>query len=406
MLGNVLHSPSHSGGRPDGRPFKRSRKRSSVLTKYAQQSLAGFLAFVVAAAVLAQIIPSPTIPSNIVFVGPKNDYYQAHKDEYSALFFGSSRVYNQILPDAFDDATRQIIGQTPASSGSITSGSINSYNFGVPAMRAIDSAVLLEDVLANPPKNLKWVFFESILDKGYEPIPNARTYRAIYWHNWENTAIAAQYIFNSDESLPKKLVLFGSHLLPFLYHHINVGRLFNQVLPSEFSEEERTVAAEFTAQEGFYPLREQSDPKRQAFLQDPAGYEDAVATLTAAQAQFETAVETEDAYLSTNKQLLLERITQTIRAAGAEPIFIEPPSLHPENDFQAAQKLGIIDNLLSYKDPQRFPQLYAPQNRHDADHLNETGSREFTALLARDFAQGFASNTDLETAPSDSEANR
>ncbi|MEO1446639.1 MAG: hypothetical protein AAFV46_10450, partial [Cyanobacteria bacterium J06635_11] len=162
MLGNVLHSPSHSGGRPDGRPLKRSRKRSSVLTKYAKQSLAGFLAFVVAAAVLAQIIPSPTIPSNIVFVGPKNDYYQAHKDEYTALFFGSSRVYNQILPDAFDDATRQIIGKTPDSSGSI-----NSYNFGVPAMRAIDSAVLLEDVLANPPKNLKWVFFESILDKGY-----------------------------------------------------------------------------------------------------------------------------------------------------------------------------------------------------------------------------------------------
>ncbi len=47
-------------------------------------------------------------------------------------------------------------------------------------LRAIDSTLLLEEVLSNPPKNLKWVFFETILDKGYEPIPNARTHQAMY----------------------------------------------------------------------------------------------------------------------------------------------------------------------------------------------------------------------------------
>lgn len=373
VLGNVLNpkaNPQKYGG---ARSLARGRKRrTGLIVKYAKQTLTTFIAFAVAAALLGQIIPSPTIPSNIVFVGPKNDYYQTHKDDYNVLFFGSSRIYNQVIPEVFDATANQ----------SGAPETINSYNFGVPAMRAIDSAVLLEDVLADPPENLKWVFFESILDKGYEPIPNARTYRAMYWHDWENTGLAARYIFNSDESLPQKGVLFGSHLLPFLYNHINVGRLFNQVLPSDFSAEEQTVAAEFTAQEGFYALRETSDPNRQAFLADQVGYQAAVSELGS---QVEPTAD--KAYLSANKQMLLERITKTIRAAGAEPIFVEPPSLHPENDFQAAKALGTIDTLLSYKKPSEFPQLYAPKQRHDADHLNETGAREFTQLLAQDFRE-------------------
>ncbi|MEL6939289.1 MAG: hypothetical protein AAFO84_08870 [Cyanobacteria bacterium J06598_1] len=375
VLGNVLNSKAtpQKHGRDRLQTYGRNRKRrTGLIAKYAKQSLTTLIAFAVAAGLLGQIIPSPPIPSNIVFVGPKNDYYQAHKDDYNVLFFGSSRIYNQVIPEVFDATANQSAGLE----------AINSYNFGVPAMRAIDSAVLLEDVLADPPENLRWVFFESILDKGYEPIPNARTYRAMYWHDWENTKFAADYIFTSDESLPKKVALFGSHLLPFLYNHMNVGRLFNQVLPHEFSAEERIVAAEFTAQEGFYALREESDPKRQAFLADQVGYQAAVSELG-----IQRDPTTEDAYLSANKKMLLARITQTIRAAGAEPIFVEPPSLHPENDFQAAKALGTIDTLLSYKKPSEFPQLYAPTQRHDADHLNETGAREFTQLLAQDFRE-------------------
>lgn len=385
VLGNVLNPKAapqkYSGDRTQA---PRRKRRAGLITKYAKQSLTTLIAFAVAAALLGQIIPSPTIPSNIVFVGPKNDYYQAHKDEYNVLFFGSSRIYNQVMPDVFDETANQTANQTASQTASQIEGSeaINSYNFGVPAMRAIDSAVLLEDVLADPSENLKWVFFESILDKGYEPIPNARTYRAMYWHDWENTKFAAHYIFSSDESIPKKVALFGSHLLPFVYNHMNVGRLFNQALPHEFSAEERTVAAEFTAQEGFYALGEESDPKRQDFLADQVGYQTAVSEL-----EIQRDLTAEEAYLSANKQMLLERITQTIRAAGAEPIFVEPPSLHPGNDFQSAKALGTIDTLLSYKKSSEFPQLYAPKQRHDSEHLNEAGAREFTQLLAQDFRE-------------------
>ena len=208
----------------------------------------------------------------------------------------------------------------------------------------------------------------------------------MYWHTWENTRLAAQYILTSDESLPSKAVLLSSHLLPFVYQQLNVGRLFNQVLPSEFSAEEQKVAAEFTATKGYYALKDRpgdaANPERQDFLQNQAAYQEQVDTLKAMQAQ-----SVGEPYLSKNKQQLLERITQIVRAAGAEPIFVEPPSLHMVNDFQAAQQLGIINTLLSYKDPAQFPQLYDPVQRYDAAHLNDSGSRKFTKLLAADFAK-------------------
>lgn len=369
VLGNVLNPASSTR--------KRRYRKASVVTSYIQQSALALIAFVVAALLLNQIIPSPAIPSNVVFTGPKYDYYQAHKDDYNTLFFGSSRIYSHIVPEVFDATVSDVTVQ-----GSLQGSAINSYNFGIPAMRAIDSAVLLEEVLANPPKNLKWVFFESILDKGYEPIPNARTQRAMYWHTWKNTRTAAQYIFTSDESLPSKAVLLSSHFLPFLYQQLNIGRLFNQMLPSEFSAEEQQVAADFTATEGYYALTDEADPKRQLFLQNQADYLSQVSVLEQSQAK-----PNQNLNISANKQQLLERVTRTIRAAGAEPIFVEPPSLHPEHDFQAAQQLGTIDKLLSYKNPKQFPQLYSPSGRHDADHLNDAGAREFTRLLAKDFAK-------------------
>ena len=367
VLGNVLNPPVD----PLLQGRKRRYRKASVLAGYVKQSAIALVSFLLAAFLLNQIIPSPTIPSNVVFIGPKYDYYKVHKDEYNALFFGSSRIYSHVVPEVFDSA---------ANANGVE---INSYNFGIPAMRALDSAVLLEEVLANPPKNLKWVFFESILDKGYEPIPNARTNRVIYWHTWENTRTAANYILTSDESLPTKAVLLSSHLLPFLYQQLNVGRLFNQVLPSEFSVGEQLVAKEFTQTEGYYALDDENDPKRQAFLQSQPAYLEQVAALQTLQSQPPAS----EPYLSVNKQNLLARVTQSIRAAGAEPVFVEPPSLHMINDFQTAQQLGTIDTLLSYKDPSKFPQLYRVDRRYDADHLNDAGSREFTRLLAEDFSK-------------------
>lgn len=370
MLSDVL--------KPAAVRLRRVRQKS---LRWAQvkNALAGLVAFVVATLLLGQIIPSPAIPSNVVFIGPKYDYYQAHKDEYNTLFFGSSRVYNHIVPDVFDAAANE------NAKGSKAPSPINSYNFGIPALRGVDSAVLVSEVLKNPPQQLKWVFFETTLDKGYEPFENARTHRSMYWHTWENTGFATRYILASDESALSKVVLIGSHLLPALYRQMNVGRLFTELLPSEFSPREKETAAIFTANEGYYPLEDELNSRRVAFL-EPSGqaaYQDQVDRLMQQNAISVAA----EPPLAKNKKLLLERVARDVRAAGAEPIFIDPPALSSERDFVAAQQQGIIDHLLSYRDPDKFPQLYAIANRFDPSHLNPATAREFSRMLGKDFAQ-------------------
>ncbi|MEL6353407.1 MAG: hypothetical protein AAFR58_16895 [Cyanobacteria bacterium J06627_28] len=368
------------------------RRQRRWLSGYVQKSLAPMLAFtaafIVGVGLLGQIIPSPAIPSNVVFIGPKHDYYQAHRDDYNAIFFGSSRVFNQIVPDIFDAAAS--LNKTSAGQ----SNSVNSYNFGVPAMRAIDSLVLLEEVLSDPPENLQWVFFESVLDRGYEPIENARTYRSMYWHTWKNTRLAADYIWASEASFPSKLLFTFSHVLPALYRQLNVGRLFNQVLPSEFSAKHQSTVAEFTKDEGYFALTDEDSPRRQAFLANEAAYLEKVERLKAIARNeqnlpravtLQGSQQKSGAMLPKNKRQLLQRVTRIVRAAGAEPIFIEPPSLEQDSDFKIAERLGDIETLLAYKDPEKFPQFYAFDQRYDADHLSEAASQAFSKTLGEDF---------------------
>lgn len=372
------------------------RRQRRWLSGYMQKSLGSVLAFtaafVVGVGLLGQIIPSPTIPSNVVFIGPKHDYYQAHKDDYNAIFFGSSRVFNQIVPDIFDAAAS--LDETKADQPNSMTSSLNSYNFGVPAMRAIDSLVLLEEVLSNPPENLQWVFFESVLDRGYEPIENARTHRSMYWHTWENTRLAADYIWASEASLPSKLLFTFSHVLPALYRQLNVGRLFNQVLPSEFSDKHQSTVADFTEDEGYFALTDEDSPRRQAFLANEAAYLKKVERLKAiarAEENLPLAVAQQGSQqksgpmLPKNKRQLLQRVTRIVRAAGAEPIFIEPPSLEQDSDFKIAERLGDIETLLAYKDPEKFPQFYAFNQRFDEDHLSDGAAQEFSKTLGEDF---------------------
>ena len=364
--------------RYDYAPRYPSRASVTYIRKYLKQGAIALLAFLVTASLLNQIIPSPAIPPNVIFISPKYAHYQSHKDEYNALFFGSSRVYNHVVPKTFDEAA--------AAAGA----EVRSFNFGIPAQRALSGYVLLKEVLRTPPENLKWVFIETPLDPGYEPIQNARTNRAIYWHNAQNTRIALRYIFTSDETPLRKAILAASHLLPFAYNELNVGRLFYQWIPAQtFTDEEQTISEQVLANRGYYPLTDEADPKRQNFLAHLVRYRQSLSTLTEQKA----AMDRRATPISNGQRWLLQALVEQVRRAGAEPIFIVPPTLEPQYELHRAHQLGYIPTLLSYNDPTRYADFYDLENRHDAEHLNDAGSRQFTQQIAKDvFGNGLASS--------------
>lgn len=348
------------------------QKQSSIVKSFRYSFLAIF-SFLITTYLFHQIVPDSIIPKNIDFIGPKYAHYQAHKNDYDTLFLGSSRVLNHINPDVVDQAAKA------------EGLKINSYNFGVPALREIHTYILLRDILKDAPDSLKWVFIEISLDRGYEPISNARTGRSIYWHNFSNTKIAIDYIFNSEETLLSKAALAGSHILPLIYQKFNLGAFFKKIVPVDFSDanakEDKRL---YQANDGFLGIGDNEyDETRQSFLANPSDYKKEVKSLIS---HHETGLKVDEP-LPKNKRVLIEKILETVDAAGAVPIFIVPPTLHTADDLHQAYKESTIPTLLAYNDPSKYPQFYGIENRHDAEHLNMRTAHAFSRELAKDFAE-------------------
>ncbi|MGD1952781.1 MAG: hypothetical protein ACFB14_24515 [Leptolyngbyaceae cyanobacterium] len=353
--------------------FKRTFSKRETLLKSLKYSLLSGLAFLITSHSLYQIVPTSKIPENIEFIGPKYTYYQANKDNYNALFFGSSRVLNHISPAIVDQE---------ASAHNIE---INSYNLGIPAIREIHSYIFLRDVLKNAPTTLEWVFIEISLDKGYEPFANARTGRSIYWHNFSNTRIAIDYVLTSEESLLNKAILTSSHILPYIYHRLNVGTFFNKVLPLEFfSTDLQLEQKSYENNKGFLGIHsDNSDEFRQSFLANTSDYQSAVRKLK----EYHRENSKFDKKLPYNKQNLIRKIIKAVNQSGATPVFIITPTLDTAEDLYQAHQEGVIPKLLAYNDPSKYPQFYRLDNRHDAEHLNIDAANIFSRKLAQDFAQ-------------------
>lgn len=338
--------------------------------RYFKLCLLFLLSFILSALVLNQAIPTEPVPSNLAFVSFKYNNYFKNKDKYDTLFIGSSRICNQVIPQEFDRTTKFL--------GKAT----NSYNFGIPAMRALPSYFLLKELLATQPKNLKWVFIETDLDSFYEPIENARNNRSIYWHNKENTLFALDRIIDDDsESFTKKIALVGSHLIPFVYNQINVGRLFNSTISQPFSHPQEEIAKDYIfANNGYYPLDLQTeDPHRIALLENTKAYTQKVNLLAKKRKK--------EKLPSASKLELLTLIVDEVEAAGANPVFIIPPRMELKSELVFAYKEGYIPALLAFNDPNKYPDLYQLDLRHDLNHLNHQGSQKFSRLIAEKFVK-------------------
>ena len=74
-------------------------------------------------------------------VSEKLAYFARHKDEYDAVFVGSSRVYRQIAPGVFD---RQVAASTGRA--------MRSFNLGAPSMFLPESLYVIDRILAQRPR--------------------------------------------------------------------------------------------------------------------------------------------------------------------------------------------------------------------------------------------------------------
>jgi hypothetical protein len=101
--------------------------------------------------------------------------------------------------------------------------------------------------------------------------------------------------------------------------------------------------------------------------------------------------EAADAYLpelGSEKAAYLADLVETIRSAGAEPIFLVPPggSDYSSGWLRRAQDDGIIPVVLDFGDPRPWPDLFTFDAWFDLQHLNKEASIRFSAYLADEVA--------------------
>ena len=154
-------------------------------------------AFLFADAFFRWVLPFPEIPP----ISEKLRFYEAHRDQIDTLFFGSSRIYQELSPSIFDSEMRARGLET------------KSFNFGVNGMFLGEESYLLEKVLPHASARLRWVFIE------LEPLPisfdpgNSGSQRIGYWHDLPRTRAVVEEIFRLD-SAGRTRAKMGSHLRP------------------------------------------------------------------------------------------------------------------------------------------------------------------------------------------------
>ena len=363
---------------------KRARSRRGIAAQVGVGLLACLVTFVLLWQLLSSRLTSrPYVP----LVSEKLAYFEQHKDDYDAIFIGSSRIYRQVSVPTFD------------SDISTSQDNVKSFNFGVFGMKMPETYFWLEKVLQTHPKKLKWVFVEGNLNNVYEPIANARTNRVIYWHTPEKTLMTLRYILSSTDTFPRKLASIYSHVLPAFYHATNVGSLSNrlslQLASPNIVDDSNYPLYLGRALNGYKPLEEEEAMvyirPREVFLKQLDTYRQKVNRFEVLSSNHKEKREKEaqvgalEESFSDGDKALIQKFSSLVQRFDAVPIFVVPPKLQQEYALESLHDTGEVENLLMFNDPTRYPDLFEVEHRFDEKHLNDAGATLFTHLLAEKF---------------------
>ena len=333
-------------------------------------------AFVASALFIGAHLPFPDVAE----AGEKHAWFAQHGDRYDALFLGSSRIEMQIVPAVFNQRAAEL------------GHPLTVFNAGVSAMTPPEDAYFFDALVRCPHPRLRWVFIE-LLPVALKPDRTRREGgRLAYWHDRERSAILWQ-CFAAEvrwtraalgqkkqraKSWTARLAEYGGpagqyleHVRLFLQREVNLGT----AVP---------LAARFVT--GTPPLPSTAED---GWVKSPG-----VLAATAL-ADYERSLTERRETPQTSKPgnpagaVALHRLLEKIARAGAAPVLLIPPTTGPSR-FEPPPDIRQSCIVLDFSDPREFPELFAPENRLDSEHLSAAGAPVFTRLVAERFAATLA----------------
>jgi hypothetical protein len=319
--------------------------------------LASSLGFLAVATPFRRMVPWPDDQA----LWQKWVYFAAHKDEFDAVWIGTSLVLRDVDVPAIERGLAE------------AGVELHSFNFGMGGMGTYEQDFLLHRLLELEPARLKYVFLEGgPVGLGIHPRHifqspgDLDTFRSVFWHDWTQTGKVLGQTRRLPHALPTKLELAFTHLRLCARKFANYG-LGPQV--PRFLEGPGAPSAIMSEDLGFRPYPE---PHGTEFT-DPAAYAQRVREV---EAQNRAPLELEELHTEVHAAQYA-----AVDARGAELIYLCLPASigEPERPFLHAQ--GVIPWLFDFSQPSEHPELFRFEHRWDEDHLNRDGVALLTPLL-------------------------
>lgn len=307
----------------------------------------------------------------------KMAYFLEHKDEFNAVFIGSSRVARSMVPSVIDETMRA------------EGIDFHSFNLGIPAMESYEADHLLRAVVDAEPAKLKWIIVEA--DKWIVGTPEFGkfTHRSVHWHSLAETKNVVDFLGDREIPWLKHKLIVANHFLQWAWKWSSYGLGPDIVaalcMPAKGPDK---YQADLTERQGYRPLESETEAefeeRRKSFLAKPGEFENIVMHLSA----FEEQTRTKPESMQSFNPHAVKRQVELIREAGARPIFIGPATIMGAIPPPwILYETGVIPNLLCYTQPKEYPMLFDADHYFDLNHLNEKGARLFSEMLAKDMAR-------------------
>jgi hypothetical protein len=314
--------------------------------------------------------------------GPRNEtlerkwhQYERQAEDCDVLFLGTSRIYRNLDPAAFDKALYE------------QGLRVRSFNLGLPRMSILEARELAERLASRGPGRLKLVVLEPMLF--IFDLDNWATHRDMATHDWGGTQLAVANTLGAESRRGSgwldRLHYASPHVLSFACRIVNLGLAASVVFPPCPRMSETSSSVVRCEGAGFDPLPVKNDPESpwrerfQRFLALPNPPDWGGAALSDAELNY------------------LKHLVACIREAGAEPVFLLGPRLKRDSHTAAvlASHAEHFDDvlLLDYLRGHTDDQLYCIERWHDFDHLNALGAQQFSRQVARDLAPALSKTT-------------
>lgn len=328
----------------------------------------GLAGFFTTAALLRPFVPWPEERA----MRAKYEHFAAHKQEFDAVYIGSSRMLRAIDPRIVD-AEVTARGQP-----------FRSFNFGLDGMMALESDFVMQKLLELEPEHLRLVLFEANTWYGGfdNPGTDPHSQRSVFWHTPGQTARALETLWLSDHPLWERMVLAGTHIEVAAWNVANYGQ-GTRILGHVRGTDRDAIGAEIPVEEiaearGYQPMEGLTDKfhteGRQVFLDALKNYKEVIATIPEGNARQGT--------LATYNFGALHAQYRAVESHGAELVYVVMPGRSGTPDPVALHAQGHVPRLMHFNQPDRYPSIFEIDRRFDLGHLSRKGAEDFSRLLA------------------------